>query len=140
MNDKKFQLYQLSVIFSMIFALVGFSYNIWRLESTETNNNIRVACFETLKELASLEQIIYYAYYDQDKVEGNPRKGWIKVGLINDFSALTSTDIEKSAANLEQVWRDNWPQLHEDKIAVDKIVLNIDKVRDEIKVVLSKLD
>ncbi|KAF7764497.1 hypothetical protein PCIT_b0515 [Pseudoalteromonas citrea] len=140
MDNKKYQLYQISVVFSMIFALVGFSYNIWRLEASETNNNIRVACFETLKELSALEQITYAAYYDQDKLEGNPRKGWVRVGLIRDFSALTTSSIEGNTKELEQVWSNNWQLLFDDQEAVNKIGGSIDKVRIEIKAVLTTLN
>ena len=44
-TKNKLQLYQLTVIFSVLFALVGFSYNVWRMEVSEQNNNIRTACF-----------------------------------------------------------------------------------------------
>jgi hypothetical protein len=51
---KRFQLYSMTLFLSVIFALVGFSYNVWRMEASEQNNNIRTACFEMLLELSAL--------------------------------------------------------------------------------------
>ena len=70
--EKKFKVYYLTAIFSLIFAVVGFSYNAWRLEVTEDNSNIRTTAFEVLTELAELQQLIYSAHYDHDMVAGNP--------------------------------------------------------------------
>jgi len=81
---KRLPLYQVTVIFSVLFALIGFSYNVWRMEVSEENSNIRTACFEMLINLSSLEQLIYAAHYDADKDEGNPDK---KRGRIY-FSSL----------------------------------------------------
>jgi hypothetical protein len=52
---KKLQIYHLAVIFSVFFALTGFSYNVWRMEVSEENINIRSACFGILLKLSSLE-------------------------------------------------------------------------------------
>ena len=64
--DKQIRNYQVAVIASLLFALLGFSYNVWRMEVSENNNNMRTASFEMLKNLSSLEQLIYSAYYDDD--------------------------------------------------------------------------
>ncbi|WP_249314001.1 hypothetical protein [Pseudoalteromonas sp. S2755] len=137
---EKLKLYQLSLIVSMAFALVGFSYNIWRLEETERNNNIRTACFEMLKELAELEQLIYLSHYDKDIINGNPRKGWIKVGLLNDFSYLTNDAIKLEASTLSKTWSENWQSIQTEPQSVTLLVQNIDEVRGEIKILLSDLD
>jgi hypothetical protein len=76
---KKLRLYYITTIFSLVFAVVGFSYNAWRLEVSKDNNNIRTASFEVLKNLAEFEQVLFSAHYDQDEVSGNPRLGWIKI-------------------------------------------------------------
>ncbi|MCF2857606.1 hypothetical protein L1286_09000 [Pseudoalteromonas sp. SMS1] len=136
---QKFQLYQFSVIFSMVFALIGFSYNTWRLEATENNNNTRLACFEILKELAALEQLVYIAHYDGDSVTASPRKGWIKVGLINDFSYLTNTQVQANAGNLHQTWTDNWENISTSSQSVELIVRDIDKIKNDIKTLLTTL-
>ncbi|TQF67914.1 hypothetical protein [Pseudoalteromonas luteoviolacea] len=136
---QKLQLYQFSVIFSMVFALIGFSYNTWRLEVTENNNNIRLACFEMLKELAALEQLVYVAHYDGDVISASPRKGWIKVGLIKDFSYLTSAQVQGNASSLHQTWSNNWESITTSSQSVELVVRDIDKVKDEIKTLLTTL-
>ncbi len=130
---------QITLIFSILFALVGFSYNVWRMEVSEQNSNIRTASFEMLKELSALEQLIYTAHYDEDIKEGSPRKGWVKVGLIVDLSLLTSSEVNMQAGQLKQVWSDNWSSLTADKQSVDQIVAAIDRVRIEIQSLLSSL-
>ena len=132
--------YQLTLIFSFIFALVGFSYNVWRLEHSEQNNTIRTASFELLKELAGLEQIIYAAHYDADAVAGNPRKGWVKVGLIADLSLLTDDSVINNTGTLKKVWSKNWDKINTDRAAVDQIVSAIDQSRESIKVLLMSLN
>ncbi|KAF7781443.1 hypothetical protein PRUB_b0659 [Pseudoalteromonas rubra] len=138
--SEKVRLYQLSLIASMLFAFVGFAYNAWRLEVSEQNNNIRTACFEMLRELAQLEQLIYIAHYDQDKTQGSPRKGWVSVGLINDFSYLTNSELQHSATTLRATWSDNWQNIYANTQAVDLVVKDIDTVRADIKKLLNELE
>jgi hypothetical protein len=140
LNFKKLYLYQLTVLFSVIFSMLGFSYNVWRMEVTEENSNIRTACFEILLELSSLEQLIYAAHYDGDVIEGSPRKGWVKVGLIADLSVLTTHSVESKSANLKRTWTDHWHTMSKDRDSVDNIVTSIDLTRLEIKQVLSSLE
>lgn len=136
----KFQYYQITLIFSILFSLMGFSYNVWRMEISEQNNTIRTASFEMLVELSSLEQLIYIAHYDGDLEQGSPRKGWVKVGLINDLSVLAAPSVEQTADNLTKEWSDNWNGVGTDKAAVDHIVAAIDTVRSDIKRVLKSLE
>ena len=138
--QKKLHLYQLTVVFSVLFALIGFSYNVWRMEASEENNTIRTACFEILKNLSSLEQLVYTAHYDRDVIEGNPRKGWVAVGLVADLSALTDDTVEKESAALKEVWSTHWSTMTTSRDSVDKIVEAIDSVRAEIKHLLSSLE
>ena len=37
-----------TAFFSLIFAVVGFGYNAWRIETTERNDNVRTASFVRL--------------------------------------------------------------------------------------------
>jgi len=142
--DKQFysrlNLYQKTVIFSVLFTLLGFSYNVWRMEASEKNNNIRTASFEILITLSSLEQLVYAAYYDGDKKEGNPRIGWINVGLINDLSILTNEKAKRKATVLNDVWAENWQEIANSQTSVNQIVKAIDNVRDEIKLLLYSLE
>ena len=136
---KKIKSYQYMVIFSLFFTLLGFSYNVWRMELTEENENSRTACFELLLVLSELEQLVYSAYYDQDLNEGSPRKGWVKVGLIVDLSVLTSINVEQSAQQLKQVWSDHWVTLDKEQTSVDAVISSIDFSRTQIKILLKDL-
>ena len=140
MTMKKLYLYQLTVLFSVLFSLLGFSYNVWRMEATEANSNTRTACFEILLELSALEQLIYAAHYDGDLTAGNPRTGWVKVGLIADLSALTAKPVEAQAIELKGTWADHWHTIPMEKSSVEKIVTSIDLTRLEIKQVLTSLE
>ncbi len=70
---------------SFLLVFVGFGYNIWLTEKTESNNNVREAAFGMLQQLANLEQLVYVIDYDHSKEEGSHRNGWIKIGLILDI-------------------------------------------------------
>lgn len=137
---KKFQLYQIMVVFSVLFSLVGFSYNVWRMEASEQNNNTRTACFEMLINLSSLEQLIYTGYYDGDTTESSPRIGWVKVGLISDLSTLTNDAVEKESTTLKEHWSTNWNTVATSQDSVDTMVEAIDSVRTEIKDLLTSLE
>lgn len=134
------RLYQITVIFSVLFTLVGFSYNVWRMEVSEENNNIRTACFEMLLELSALEQLVYAAHYDGDEKEGSPRKGWVKVGLISDLSVLTTASVNNEAETLKNIWSNNWSTMSKNKNSAEKIITAIDSVRTSIKTKLSSLE
>lgn len=136
----KYQLYLLTLIFSILFSLVGFSYNVWRMELSEQNNTIRTASFEILVALSELEQLIYTAHYDGNLIEGSPRKGWVKVGLVDDLSRLTAPSIELQADKLTKTWSANWDKIGNNDSSVMSVVTTIDKVRTEIKRVLKSLE
>ncbi len=136
---RKLKVYYFTAVFSVMFSLVGFSYNAWRLEVTEDNSNIRMASFEVLNTLSELEQLIYAAHYDHNAIEGNPRKGWIKVGLIADLSSLIGPDVAQDANTLRQVWGENWELLGRENDSASVIVVEIDKVRNQIKMVITDL-
>lgn len=137
---KKLHLYQMTVLFSVLFSLLGFSYNVWRLEVTEHNSNIRTACFEMLLVLSSLEQLVYAAHYDANEVEGDPRKGWVKVGLVADLSVLTTPTIQQEVGALKQTWSQHWETMAQDKASADGIVMAIDATRTDIKRALNALN
>lgn len=127
-------------VLSFVFAFVGFSYNVWRTEKTESNNNVREAAFGMLQELANLEQLVYAIHYDHSTEEGTPRKGWVKIGLIQDMSMLVAPTVEKKAVQLKEAWAKKWSQLAEDKQASDEIVYAIEEVRAEARLMLKDLD
>ena len=135
----EFNSYFVIAILSVILAVAGFTYNTWRLESTEANSNIRMASFTILTKLAELEQVIYYRHYDQDLTEGNPRKGWIMVGLVSDLSVLVNKRVIDRSEALKLAWSQNWDKIPNNRDAVNKLVKHIDDVRAEIKTSLSEL-
>lgn len=137
--EHKFKAYYLTAVFSLIFAVTGFSYNAWRMEVTEDNSNVRTASFETLLVLAELQQLIYSAHYDQDMVAGNPRTGWVKIGLISDLSILISQPVMHAATELHQSWTDHWNKIQNNKESVELLINDIDSVRATIKQALINL-
>ncbi len=137
---QKLRLFYLTSIFGVLFAVIGFSYNAWRLELTEDNSNIRTAAFEVLLQLSEFEQIIYALHYDQNEVEGSPRKGWVKVGLVQDLSVLIGPACEKQAVLLKQLWAKNWQRIDEDESVVQELVAQIDVLRGVIQVRIKGLD
>ena len=136
----KLRNYYLTAIFGVFFAVVGFSYNAWRMEVSEDNNNIRTAAFEMLLVLAEFEQVVYAAHYDQDEENGSPRLGWVKVGLAFDLSMLVGNSVEQKVTVLHSVWQDTWSTMPESREDTDKIVDAISAVREEIKKVLKSLE
>ena len=124
----------------MLFALIGFSYNVWRMEVTEYNSTMRSASFELLLQLSELEGVIYAAYYDKDKLAGNPRKGWIKVNLIADLSMITEAELQNATRALKQDWQLHWDSIDDDEASVSKVIKRIDDTREEVRRLLLKLE
>ena len=139
MNTVKVRLYYIVSIISLFVAVVGFSYNTWRLEVSEENNTVRTAAFEVFNHLAELEQVIYAAHYDQNLTLGSPRKGWVKVGVIVDLSSLMPIQISEQANQLKVLWQEQWPYINDDEQAVNSIIEQIDRLRAEIKTMLANL-
>lgn len=138
--ERKLSNYYITAIMGVVFAVLGFSYNTWRLEVSEDNNNIRTAAFAVLNELAELEQIIYAAHYDKNTVAGSPRKAWVKVGLIVDLSSLINEAVSKQSLQLKDSWSARWVVVMNDREATDQLVVDINNVRAAIKAELKKLD
>jgi hypothetical protein len=101
-------------LISLVVALSSLGYNTWRNERTEHNRNVRTATFELLGRLAELERVAYLAQYDRDAVGGNPRVGWTYVLVIRDLAQVVPAPVPARAAELQQVWRDNWEGLGKD--------------------------
>jgi len=137
--NRKLKLFYITSVFSLLFAVLGFSYNAWRMELTEDNNNIRTAAFEVLSQLSEMQQMIYAAHYDNDLQEGNPRKIWVKVGLILDLSALISVQVEVQAIELKNLWGESWERVNDDEAITHNLITQIENVRKAIKVALKDL-
>jgi len=141
MNLKtKLRNYYFTAIFSVFFALAGFSYNTWRMEITEDNNNTRTAAFEVLIVLAEFEQILYTAHYDKNTVDGSARIGWVKIGLATDLSALISPAVEVKMEMLTGLWSESWSRIENDGDAVDELVSAVTDIRMQIKTILKSLN
>lgn len=138
-DQTKLKLYFLTAVFSLIFSLLGFSYNAWRMEVSEDNSNVREAAFEVLKELGELEQIVYALHYDHDQENGSPRRGWVKIGLILDLSLLISPDAQSSATQLKQTWSKQWESIEQDQTANDLVIKKIEVTRGKVKQALMAL-
>ena len=136
----KLKIFYITSIFSMVFAVLGFSYNAWRMELSEDNNNIRTAAFEVLLQLSELEQVIYAAHYDKNTQEGSPRKGWVKVGLIDDLSVLISPQVKIDTLQLKTLWNENWQEIMQSEQDTQQLVSQIDKVRISLKQALKNLE
>jgi hypothetical protein len=140
LKNSPIPIFQLTALFSMFFALIGFSYNVWRMEISEYNANVRDASFEMLLQLSELELIIYAGHYDKDKITGNPRKAWVKVGLINDLSQITNPRMQKATELLRQSWQENWQSFSADNASTTKIIESIDTTREEVHFLLATLE
>ncbi|MCL1139007.1 hypothetical protein [Shewanella pneumatophori] len=139
-SERTVSVFQITAVFSMLFALIGFSYNVWRMEITEYNNNVRAASFELLLQLSELESIVYAAHYDQDPILGSPRNGWVKVNLIADLSMITEPELSMAANNLKQSWQSNWEQVANDEASAQAVVTKIDATRAKVRHLLTQLD
>ncbi|WP_051202085.1 hypothetical protein [Ferrimonas senticii] len=130
----------LTALVSLLFALIGFSYNAWRLEASEANSTVRTAAFEVLLQLSELEQNIFAAHYDQDRLRGNPRDGWVKVGLIDDLSGLIDGEVAQHSQLLRQQWQVGWQRLPDDRAIAEQLLTQIDATRAAIKRRLNQLE
>lgn len=131
--------YQIIVMMSFVFGVLGFVYTNWRYEHNEENTNIRIASFQMMQELAVLEQNIYANHYDKDPHKGNPRDGWVKVGLIDDLSIFISDDSKTAAKQLKDTWTKQWKKITEDQNVTDTLVKEIEDIRSATREVLEEL-
>ena len=117
-------------LISLGVALTSVSYNTWRNERTEHNRNVRAATFEVLTKLADFERTVFLAQYDRDRTQGNPRIGWTDVIVIHDLASVAPAPLESKAAQLREVWRENWEHLgSDDESSVDHIEAAVEDMR-----------
>ena len=127
-------------LISLFVALSGLAYNTWRNERTEENKNIRTAGIEVLLMLSDLDRVVFYAHYDHDTAEGNPRGGWALVLTIRDLGGLTMDPAISSTKALLQTWEANWTGLGSDDAQAKLISDGIEDVRRDVLTVISMLD
>ena len=119
----------LVAITSLVVALSALGYNTWRNEVTERNRNVRVAGVELLKEIGSLQQIIFYAHFAEGDARGDPRMGWADVLTIDDLAAMMPAEVTREAEALRAVWEANADEFVDDEDAFRRIDLAIDELR-----------
>jgi hypothetical protein len=129
----------LVALISLTVALSGLGYTTWRNERTELNRNLRVAGFELLTEIGSLQQVVFYAHYQPGDTRGDPRMGWADVLTIVDLAELMPPDVARDAQALNATWQADWSGLGDDPEAHRRIDASIDVIRQTTLVELRKL-
>lgn len=94
-------------IISLVVALSGLGYNTWRNEASEANKNVRDAGLFMMQELTKLQEVVFYARYDQQDERGDVKTGWVHVLAVKDISYAMPQAVQASAADLSQVWSDH---------------------------------
>src|SRR6202790_85240 len=97
----------LVAIFSIIVALTGMAYNTWRNEKTEINHSVRIAAFETLKNLGEAQIGVEYAHFRKDRKLGGPTQGWGRITYIRDLAQVLPAPGPADAERLLKAWREN---------------------------------
>ncbi|WP_293632846.1 hypothetical protein [Shewanella sp. CG12_big_fil_rev_8_21_14_0_65_47_15] len=130
----------LLAMISLVVALSSLSYNTWRNEQTEANRNQRTAAFEMIHKLNELQEIVFYLHYDKDiDNKGNPRRGWVTLLTIKDLAQIMQEPIPKQAENLALVWQQNWESLEQDKLSLERVTNEIDRLRHTSLNILARL-
>jgi hypothetical protein len=124
-------------LISLITAIVGISYNTWRDQQNEINDNMRKAAFEVLTDLGELQTIVNYAHFKKDATRGHPIEGWKHVVMVRDLSHLLTPDAAKAADDLYTNWQTHWENLGADD---QTEMLISDQITNTRKVVLTTID
>ncbi len=99
-------------LISLFIAVTGLLYNTWRNEHSEYNRNQRWASFEVLIKLNELQELVYLSYYDSEVSDDSIyRRGWSKVLVIRDLSAVLDEPLPVRADELHGVWNNQWTGL-----------------------------
>jgi poly(3-hydroxybutyrate) depolymerase len=130
MGDMRRQLRDnLLAIISLAVAFSALGYNTWRNERTERNRNVRVAGIEILKEIASLQQVMFYAHYVQGDPRGELRMGWADVSTLNDFAVVMPESVAREARELQAAWEQEAGALAEQDAAFARVDRAVDELR-----------
>jgi hypothetical protein len=125
---------------SLVVALMALGYTTWRNERTEYNRNVRVAAFETLKQLGEAQIIVEYAHFQKNRQLGDPLQGWGRMIYIRDLAKLLPASAPANAERLWVAWRDNIEKLEDDKEALVKITDEMQLLRLSVLDVLEHLN
>lgn len=132
-------------IISLFVAVSSLSYNSWRYEQTEDNQNQRMAAFEILFKLGELQNVVFHHRYDMDHTNlGNPRTGWSHVLLIRDLSSLMKPPLAENmtatSAELLQTWQTHWETMGSSQQSADAILHSTEAVRQATLELLASLE
>ncbi len=129
-------------LISLFIAVTGLLYNTWRNEHSEYNRNQRWASFEVLLTLGELQEFVLLSYYDAEQVdEGDFTRGWAKVLIIRDLSAVLDDPLSASATMLHKTWGENFEGLERhDRESKEAIEREIDSLRSDTLAALRELD
>lgn len=129
-------------LISLFIAVTGLLYNTWRNEHSEYNRNQRFASFEVLIKLNELQELVYLSYYDAEASDNSIfRRGWSKVLVIRDLSAVLDEPLPVRADELHGVWDNQWTGLEKrQKDSLDAIEGAIQKLRADTLDKLKELD
>jgi hypothetical protein len=130
----------LVALISLIVALTALGYNTWRNERTEYNRNVRVAAFETLKQLGEAQIIVEYAHFKKNRQLGDPLQGWGRMIYIRDLANLLPAPAPAYAERLWTAWRDNVEKLEDDNDALVKITDEMQLLRLTVLDILEHLN
>ena len=127
-------------IISLVVALSGLGYNTWRNESSEANKNIRDAGLFMMQELTKLQEVVFYARYDQQDERGDIKTGWVHVLAIKDISYAMPEPVQESAFTLSQVWSDHSGGLAaEEAASYEAVDDSIEKIKQQIILAINSL-
>ncbi len=134
--------HSLSII-SLFIAIIALTYNTWRSDTTEDNRNIRVAGFELIKQLGSIQNTTHKLhFFDNAEQEHNQLviSGWGNMALIEDLSALLPETVRFSVQQLKQSWQQNSELLSADQNAEIALSKQIAETRTLVRKLLISLD
>ncbi len=126
-------------LISLMTAIVGITYNTWRDQQNEINDNMRRAAFEVLTDLGELQTIVNFAHFQKDLKRGHPIEGWKHVVMVRDLSHLLTPDASKAANDLYLNWQKNWENLGNDNQTEMLISNQITKTRTAVLTTIDSL-
>ncbi len=143
-------------LISLSVALIGFSYNTWRNETSETHRNIRLAAFRVIESLGELQEVADYRYYYFPFESGRSNEGELRlrgygsVTMVRDLMNLMPAPAPVASDNLFRLWNEHvnvLPGLESNgkhtaaaKTAEKELTSAIKQARVAVLDVLNKLD
>ncbi|MCM2678446.1 hypothetical protein [Echinimonas agarilytica] len=127
-------------VVSVMIATAALITSIWQSNITETNRTTRDACFEVLRELGALQQLVDQSHFSEMPPEDLNIKGWNHVLLIQDFSLLLPTPILEHTQDLTQQWQQHWPTLITSRQSNEVLSAHIKQTRMAVTGIIKDLN